>query len=83
MRTTLVLDDDVLRKARKRASEAGLTLSELVNLALRDKLAAPDAEPPRFEMITYGQQKPPQAHEPEDFAKALELEDAAGLARGR
>lgn len=35
MRTTLRLDDDLFRELKKRASREGLTLSELVNLALR------------------------------------------------
>lgn len=83
MRTTLVLDDDVLRRAKKRATEAGLTLSQLVNLALRDQLAAPEAKPPRFEMITYGQKKPPVMHEPADFAETLDQDDTASLVRER
>jgi hypothetical protein len=41
VRTTLRLDDDVLIQLKKRASEEGLTLSEVVNLALRQSLAAP------------------------------------------
>lgn len=83
MRTTLVLDDDVVRRAKKRATDAGLTLSQLVNLALRDRLAAPEAEAAHFEMITYGRQEPLVHHEPGDFAEALDLDDAAGLRRER
>ncbi len=64
-------------------SIAGLTLSELVNRALRDTLGAPEAEAPHFEMITYGQQGPPTQHEPGDFAEALEQDDAARLGRDR
>jgi hypothetical protein len=41
MRTTLRLDDDLLFQLKKRASEEGLTLSEVVNLALRKSLGAP------------------------------------------
>lgn len=40
MRTTLRLDDDLFRELKKRASREGLTLSELVNLALRQRLQA-------------------------------------------
>jgi antitoxin component of RelBE/YafQ-DinJ toxin-antitoxin module len=40
MRTTLRLDDDLFRELKKRASREGLTLSELVNLALRQSLGA-------------------------------------------
>jgi antitoxin component of RelBE/YafQ-DinJ toxin-antitoxin module len=38
MRTTLRIDDDLFRELKKRASSEGLTLSELVNLALRQSL---------------------------------------------
>jgi antitoxin component of RelBE/YafQ-DinJ toxin-antitoxin module len=41
VRTTLRLDDDLLIELKQRASEQGLTLSELVNLALRRSLARP------------------------------------------
>ena len=41
VRTTLRLDDDLLIELKKRASREGLTLSELVNLALRQGLGAP------------------------------------------
>ncbi len=39
MRTTLRIDDDLFRELKKRASSEGLTLSELVNLALRQGLS--------------------------------------------
>ena len=39
MRTTLRIDDDLFRELKKRASREGLTLSELVNLALRQSLS--------------------------------------------
>lgn len=38
MRTTLEIDDDVLRKAKVKAAEVGRTMGELVTLALRDLL---------------------------------------------
>jgi antitoxin component of RelBE/YafQ-DinJ toxin-antitoxin module len=40
MRTTLRIDDDLFRELKKRASNGGLTLSELVNLALRQSLVS-------------------------------------------
>jgi hypothetical protein len=83
MRTTLVLDDGLVRKAKRRAADAGLTLSELVNLALRDQLARPEAKAPRFEMITFGRGAPRVQHEPRDFLEALEPDDAATFARVR
>ncbi len=41
MRTTLVLDEQLVRAAKKRAAEADLTFSEVVNQALRTSLLAP------------------------------------------
>lgn len=38
MRTTLRLDDDLLLELKNRARQEGITLSELVNLALRQSL---------------------------------------------
>jgi len=83
MRTTLILDDELLHEAKKRAADAGLSLSELVNRALRDTLGAPEPEAPPFEMITYGQAGPTVRHEPGELAEELELEDAASLRRER
>ena len=36
MRTTLILDDQLIRRAKREASDKGATLSEFVNRALRD-----------------------------------------------
>jgi hypothetical protein len=83
MRTTLILDDSLIRKAKKRAADAGLTLSELVNLALQNQLARPEAEAPPLEMITWGHGLATVEHAPRDFADALEADDAATLAHGR
>lgn len=80
MRTTLVLDDEVLRQVRQRAAEAGTTMSEFVTRALRDALATPEPEIPAFEMITYGPRGRRVRHEPADFARAFE-EDDQGRAR--
>jgi hypothetical protein len=76
MRTTLVLDDRVLKLARRRAVERGLTLSEVVNEALRSMLAA-QASPrtPPFRMVTFGEPSLAADHEPSDFADATEAED--------
>ncbi len=41
MRTTLRLDDDILIELKKRANNQGLTLSEMINLALRQSLTRP------------------------------------------
>lgn len=54
MRTTLVLDDELVRDARRRAMEAGITLSEAVNRALRASMQAPaPPQAPPFRMPTF------------------------------
>ena len=54
MRTTLTLSDGVFRAAKRRAAERGVTLSVVVDEALRAQLAAaaPKAKP--FKLITFG-----------------------------
>jgi len=42
MRTTLALDDALLRAAKKRAAEEGTTLTRVIEAALRRHLAPPD-----------------------------------------
>jgi plasmid stability protein len=75
MRTTLVLDDDLLRQAKIRAAQQNVTVSEIVNRALREKLDQEEPEAPPFMMVTYGRGRPPVDHEPADFAARLEEED--------
>ena len=58
MRTTLVLDDHLFRRAKREASSGGTTLSELVNAALRKHLLAQHREEtgaPSFSMPVYGE----------------------------
>ncbi len=81
MRTTLVLDDQLFKKARQRAAAQSMTLSDLVSQALRDMLAhRPDKTPP-FRMVTFGDGAPPSHHEPADFADALEADDRRSVGR--
>jgi hypothetical protein len=81
MRTTVVIDDDLLRMARKQAAEAGTSLSEVVNRALRDTFVQRAQSPPqpRFSMVTFGGGQPPVDHSPAAFARAVEEEDRATL----
>jgi hypothetical protein len=58
MRTTLVLDDLIFEKAKKKSAEMGITLSELTTAALRDFLFARSAPPvnrKRFLMPVVGE----------------------------
>jgi hypothetical protein len=79
MRTTLVLDDRLFKQAKRRATERNLTVSDVVNEALRQSFAhrAPAARP--FSIITYGQAGRRRHHEPSDFAAAFEQEDRTRL----
>lgn len=80
MRTTLVLDDALVRRAKARAIERGSTLSEVVNDALREALREPRAEPAPFMLVTYGQRGAGVRHEPTELAAALEDQERDGLA---
>ena len=81
MRTTLVLDDRLLRDAKRRAAGRGITLSEWVNEVLRAALQKTQAPAPRFHMITFGQPPSSTHHEPRDFQGAIEAEDRSSLER--
>jgi hypothetical protein len=78
MRTTVVLDDQLFRRAKQRAAKLNLTLSEVVNQALRQALAEPAVKVEPFSMITHGNPRKRTRHEPRDFARALEDEDLEG-----
>lgn len=79
MRTTLVLDDALLRQAKRRAAERDLTVSEVVNEALRESFRHGTPPAPPFSLITYGPPGHPVLHEPADFAAELEAEDRGRL----
>jgi Xaa-Pro aminopeptidase len=79
MRTTLVLDDDLVRQVKQRAAQRKLTVSEVVNEALREFLKRPAGAAPPFSMVTYGRSARTAHHEPSDFAAVLDNEDRARL----
>ena len=58
MRTTLILDDALVRRARRRALEHDLTLSDVVNEALREALREPPVAAAPFAMVTFGRPEP-------------------------
>ena len=81
MRTTVTIDDDLFRQVKQRAAESGVSLSDVVNRALRDSLTAraqPGSLPP-FRMVTFGRAQPQVDHSPDDFARALDEEDKSSL----
>ena len=71
MRTTLVLDDSVFERAKKKSSELGMTLSELTTTALRNFLFSKERsnqEKMTFKMMTFGTDQ--RMHQtPEELAK--------------
>jgi Bacterial antitoxin of type II TA system, VapB len=79
MRTTLILDDGLLRQAKRRAVERNLTVSAVVNEALRESLSRTAPEAPPFQMITYGDSERRVHHEPADFSAFLEEQDLDSL----
>jgi putative antitoxin of VapBC-like toxin-antitoxin system len=75
MRTTLVLEDALVRAAKKRAASQGTTLSDVMNHALRAFLAPTGIAPPTFEMVVFGDPEAAVHHEPRDFFDALESDE--------
>jgi hypothetical protein len=66
MRTTLVLDDPVFLKAKKKAADLGVTLSELTTTALRNLLHSkegPGRPRGRFIMPVVGEGQAPKVHQ--------------------
>jgi hypothetical protein len=58
MRTTVTLSDALLASAKRRAEQEGVTLSDLVEAALRDRLlrTRPVAAERPFRLVTFGRQ---------------------------
>jgi hypothetical protein len=81
VRTTIVLEDTLLRRAKQRAARSGISLSELVERALRDALRAPVTSPEPFRMPVHGVGAARASHEPADFTSELLDEDATALGR--
>ena len=81
MRTTLVLDNALFKRAKQQAASLGTTFSDLVSQALRQALTKPAAPATRFEMITFGNARRRVHHEPADFSEAIEADDRQSLGR--
>jgi len=76
MRTTLTLDDDLLRMAKRRATESGLSVSEVVNRALRRAMASePHPRPTAVATITFGMPGAPFPHAGELAQAEARLDD--------
>jgi hypothetical protein len=76
----MVIEDELFRQAKKRAAESGISVSEVVNRALREAFSqkAPVAALPPFRMVTFGRGQPRVDHTPADLARIVEQDDEAG-----
>ena len=74
-----MLDDALLRQAKRRAAERDLTVSDVVNEALRESFRDVSPTAPPFSLITYGRAGRRVRHEPADFAAEFEDEDRSRL----
>jgi hypothetical protein len=55
MRTTVTLDDRLLERLKKRATESGTSVSRMIERAVRLLLQAPRRQQPdRFDLVTFG-----------------------------
>lgn len=78
MRTTVIVDDRIFKEAKKRAAARGITVSDLVNDALRQAFAdkTPPVEP--FRVTTFGSSEKHHVT-PQQMADALD-DDRSDLA---
>ena len=72
MRTTIRLDDDLLRAAKRHAVETGRTLTAVIEDALRQALARRDRSPRR-------RVKLPVSRSEGKLLPGVDLDDSAGL----
>lgn len=79
MRTTVDIEESLLRRARKRADAANTTLSQIVKDALRAYLSAPARRSDQpFELVVRGTLGSP-CPTPAEMARVLEDEDVTTL----
>lgn len=79
MRSTLIIEDELFKRAKRRAAERGTTLSDVVNQALRESLAKTEVRARPFHMTTFGDAKKKVHREPNDFHDATDDDDRRTL----
>jgi hypothetical protein len=80
MRTTLTIDDDLVRRLRTRANRAGISFKDAVAIALRHGLDAVGTSPKRaYKTRTFSLGHPPRGDLDRalDLAESLESEEIA------
>lgn len=84
MRTTITLDDHLLRAAKRIAAERGVTLSEVIQDAVRAQVAAkPQRAARRFKLITFRGRGPRPGVNLDRTSELLDAEDIERFATRR
>jgi hypothetical protein len=77
MRTTVSIDDEVLRIAKRRAADEGRTLGDLITESLRERLARrPPTSRTRYSVVTAGEGGPLPGIDITNNASVREVLDA-------
>ena len=85
MRTTITLDDNLLAKLKKRASESGTSVSRLIEQAIQLLMQAPPRTRRRsgFKVVTFGAGGRFSPRNIDKTSALLESDDEARFARRR
>ena len=82
MRTTITLDDRLLKRLKKRAAESGMTVSGLIERAVRLLLqASAPQRRDRFDLVTFGEGGQFTTVNIDKTAALLEAEDVERFGR--
>jgi hypothetical protein len=82
MRTTITLDDRLLERLKKRAAESGMTVSGLIERAVRLLLqASAPQRRDRFDLVTFGEGGQFTTVNIDKTAALLEAEDVERFGR--
>jgi hypothetical protein len=85
MRTTITLDDQLLAKLKKRASESGTSVSRLIEQGIRLLMQVPPRTKPRgrFKLVTFGAGGRFSKRNIDKTSALLEAEDVERFVRRR
>ncbi len=85
MRTTITLDDHLFAKLKKRATEAGTSVSRLIEQGIRLLMQEPRPTKPRkgFQLVTFGAAGRFSERNIDKTSSLLEAEDIERFARRR
>ena len=83
MRTTVTLTNRVFRAAKRRAAERGVTLSVLVDEALRAQLEATPQKRRPFRLVTFGKEGTRPGVDLDRTSELLERDDVEAFGAAR